>query len=546
MDLALREEEPSQLTNDSTEEEKSFHKAWEKANRLSIMFLRMTIASNIKTFLPVAEKAKAYLAAIEERFKTADKSLAGKPMADLTTMKHDGTKSMHEHCIEMTNLAAKLKGSGMSVDDSFLVQFILNSLPPQYGPFQINYNAIVEKWTSIELANKLVQKESRLGREGIKVAHYVQGAGPKAGKRYQASHKRAPPRMNDSNQVNEKKARKDDRCNFCKKSGHFQKDCPKRKELFEKKGNPMGSVSFFESNFAHVSSDTWWIDSGANVHVTNSLQGFLTTQTINPNENYILMGNRDRAPVEAIGIYRLILDSGFCLDLFQTLYVPSISRNLVSVSNLDLAGFKSSQGDGCFNLFLNSNKIGSGILVNGLYKLNLSDQNFETHLTLQDKRKTKACANDSYFLWHKRLGHISSERIKRLVKDGVIPSLDFTNSKECIDCIKGKQTKHTKRGATRSTQLLEIIYTDICGPFDVPTFGGEKYFITFIDDYSRYCYLYLLHEKSQSVDDVQVFITGVERQSDRKVKIIRSDRGGEFYGRYDETGQHPGAFAKLL
>ncbi|XP_013713669.1 uncharacterized protein LOC106417404 [Brassica napus] len=86
LDLALREEEPSQLTNDSTEEEKAFHKAWEKANRLSIMFLRMTIASNIKTSLPVAEKAKAYLAAIEERFKTADKSLARKLMADLTTM----------------------------------------------------------------------------------------------------------------------------------------------------------------------------------------------------------------------------------------------------------------------------------------------------------------------------------------------------------------------------------------------------------------------------------------------------------------------------
>ena len=86
LDLALREEEPSQLTNESIEEEKAFHKAWEKANRLSIMFLRMTIASNIKTSLPVAEKAKAYLAAIEERFKTADKSLARKLMADLTTM----------------------------------------------------------------------------------------------------------------------------------------------------------------------------------------------------------------------------------------------------------------------------------------------------------------------------------------------------------------------------------------------------------------------------------------------------------------------------
>ncbi|CAA7023598.1 unnamed protein product [Microthlaspi erraticum] len=97
-------------------------------------------------------------------------------------MKYDGTRSMHEHCIEMTNLAAKLKNLGMSVDDSFLVQFILNSLPPQYGPFQINYNTTDEKWTSNELTGKLVQEESRLGREGIKVAHYVQGAGSKVGK----------------------------------------------------------------------------------------------------------------------------------------------------------------------------------------------------------------------------------------------------------------------------------------------------------------------------------------------------------------------------
>ncbi|XP_019084227.1 PREDICTED: uncharacterized protein LOC109125895 [Camelina sativa] len=217
MDLALREEEPDPLTIISTEEEKALHKAWEKANRLSMMFLKMTIASNIKTSLPNADKAIDYVAAIEERFKTADKSLAGKLMADLTTIKYDGTMSMHEHCIEMTNLAAKLKNLGMS----------------------INYNAIDERWTSNELANKLVQEEARLGREGIKVSHHVQGAGPKVGFGHKKSHQRAQPTMNDSDQVNpKKKAKKDYRCNFCKKVGHFQKDCPKRREWFEKKGIP--------------------------------------------------------------------------------------------------------------------------------------------------------------------------------------------------------------------------------------------------------------------------------------------------------------------
>ncbi|RVW63464.1 Retrovirus-related Pol polyprotein from transposon TNT 1-94 [Vitis vinifera] len=75
---------------------------------------------------------------------------------------------------------------------------------------------------------------------------------------------------------------------------------------------------------------------------------------------------------------------------------------------------------------------------------------------------------------------------------------------------------------------------------------GEKYFITFIDDLSRYGYVYLMHEKSQAIDIFEMFIIQVERQLDKKIKIVRSNRGGEYYGRYDESGQNPGPFAKFL
>ncbi|KAJ8621947.1 hypothetical protein MRB53_030476 [Persea americana] len=316
LDMALLKDKPASLTETSTPEEKTLFNAWERSDRLSAMFLRMTITANIETSLPTPENAKDYMKAITDRFKTADKSLAGKLMADLTTMKFDGTRAMHEHVIEMTNLAAKLKNLGLSVDEAFLVQFILNSLPPQYGPFQIHYNTITDKWTVNGLAIKLVQEEARLNQQGIKVAHLVQGAGHKAGRKQNSGQKRAPPKSNEASQN------------------------PKKK----KKEN-----------------------------------GFLTIKTINPSENFLFMGNKDKAPVEAIGTFRLVLDSGYQLDLCQTLYVLSISHNLVS-----------------------------------------------------------------------------------------------------------------------------------------------------------------------SADAVQVFITEVERQLDRKVNIMRSDRGGGFYGRYDETGQHPGPFAKLL
>ena len=86
--------------------------------------------------------------------------------------------------------------------------------------------------------------------------------------------------------------------------------------------------------------------------------------------------------------------------------------------------------------------------------------------------------------------------MERLIKNEILSYLDFTDLNICVGCIKGKQAKHTKKGATRRTQLLEIVHTDICGPFDVSSFGKEWYFITIIDDYSRYGYVYLLPEIS--------------------------------------------------
>ena len=69
---------------------------------------------------------------------------------------------------------------------------------------------------------------------------------------------------------------------------------------------------------------------------------------------------------------------------------------------------------------------------------------------------------ESSMSWHRRLGHISIERIKRLVNEGVLSALDFANFETCVDCIKGKQTNKSKKGVKRSSNLLEIIHTDIC------------------------------------------------------------------------------------
>ena len=255
-----------------------------------------------------------------------------------------------------------------------------------------------------------------------------------------------------------------------------------------------------------------------------------------------------KALIEGIGTYCLILDSGYQLDLSESIYVPSIGRNLISVSKLDVCDFNGKFGSNSFSLFKNSRFIGFEFLIYGLYKLKLDNIFVESLLTLNNSIGLKrSMINENFtYLWHKRLGHISKERLQILVNNEILSNLDLTYLGICMDCIKGKQTKHSKKGATRSTQLLEIIHTDIYGPFDTPTINGERYFITFIDDFSRYGYIYLLHEKSQSVNALEVYIKKVERQLDKKVKIIRSDRGDEYYEKYDESGQFPGLFVKIL
>ena len=105
------------------------------------------------------------------------------------------------------------------------------------------------------------------------------------------------------------------------------------------------------------------------------------------------------------------------------------------------------------------------------------------------------------------------------MSDGILDPLDLTEFQVCIECIKGKQTNVRRLGANICSDVLELIHTDICGPFPTASWNGQQYFITFIDDYSRYGYLYLIHEKSQSLDVFKAFKAEVEINLVRKLKL---------------------------
>jgi hypothetical protein len=75
-------------------------------------------------------------------------------------------------------------------------------------------------------------------------------------------------------------------------------------------------------------------------------------------------------------------------------------------------------------------------------------------------------------------------------------------------------------------QLLELVYSDICEINGMLTRGGKRYFITFINNYSHFTYVYLLRTKDEAFGKFKEFKKMVENQMERKIKVLRSDRGG--------------------
>ena len=118
-------------------------------------------------------------------------------------------------------------------------------------------------------------------------------------------------------------------------------------------------------------------------------------------------------------------------------------------------------------------------------------------VTILSKRK-EPYSNPTIF-WHMRLGHINLNRINGLFKDGILDDLVLEAMPVCESCIEGKMTKRPfPPKGNRSNELLELVHTNVCGLINIRAYGGYEYFITFIDDHSRYRYVYLMHYKFDS------------------------------------------------
>ncbi|KAD3337285.1 hypothetical protein E3N88_32805 [Mikania micrantha] len=131
-------------------------------------------------------------------------------------------------------------------------------------------------------------------------------------------------------------------------------------------------------------------------------------------------------------------------------------------------------------------------------------------------------------LWHARLGHVNYARMQDMTKMSLIPGFDMRINK-CHTCKLTKITRKPFKYIKRDSRVLDLIHSDLCDLHSTPSLGNKKYVITFIDDASRFCYVYLLHAKDESLDKFKVYKQEVELHQSGLIKHFRTDRGGEYY-----------------
>ena len=179
------------------------------------MYIRTKISTSIHGSIEQHENVRKLLKAIDEQFVTSNKALANTLIIKFTSLKLIDIKDVREHIMEMRDMVAQPKNLKVEMSESFLVHFILNTFPPQYGPFKISYNTHKDKWSINKSMTMCVQEEGRLMMEqGESVMLVMQKKGKKGKSQDSQKDKhQVPPKVD---------IKKDEKCFFCKKSCCFQ------------------------------------------------------------------------------------------------------------------------------------------------------------------------------------------------------------------------------------------------------------------------------------------------------------------------------------
>ncbi|KMQ86259.1 retrovirus-related gag-pol polyprotein [Lasius niger] len=447
---------------------------------------------------------------------------------------------VHEHTRKFFDTVDKLNEMEVEINPDLLSIMLLYSLPPSFQ----NFRCAIESRDVLptpEILRIKITEESDARKSD---SHTVTQNAMVANKRNQM-------RRHQGNEKGWKNKSKSEpfkfQCHRCRKFGHKAVDCRSKDENCrskDEKGQPSAKksedVSLYASEDSSIQNvalraeinnrqEAWCLDSGATSHFCKKSDSFI--ETFDSAHMQLNLANNASTEIKAKGtaIFSTnVFGKRTNIKLSDALHVPDLRTNLLSVGKI-------TEND--YNVIFRKDQAkvidrnGNVKLVakrrDGLYYVH-EDYHHECNVISESPKKS----SNSLITWHNRLGHLNIKDLMDAQRNEIMKGLNLKNDDAkftCDICLQGKMVRSPfPKKSERESEILEIVHSDICGPMRVESNGKAKYYVTFIDDNTRWCEVRFLKSKDEVLQRFKEFKNLVENQKEKKIKYLQSDNGTEY------------------
>uniref|UniRef100_A0A2N9HC90 Integrase catalytic domain-containing protein n=1 Tax=Fagus sylvatica TaxID=28930 RepID=A0A2N9HC90_FAGSY len=483
---------------------------WKKRDKAFLTLLYSTLSSPVIAMVVGKSTSQEVWTTLEERFTSTARSNVLNLKLELQSIKKGGNESITGFLQRVKTVRDKLSAVGVPSDHEELIHVILKGLPKEYAPFA----SAIRTRDGILSLEKLSNRPSN-GFNGNQSFHrgrgrnnYTRGRGGRSqsyshNSNFTPSH---PPQQQQSQVSQFPPQGKTERptCQICWKMGHYAIDCYHRMDFAYQGKNPTTKLAAMASasNLQHTqNTETWLTDSGASDHITASANN-LSPQVPYQGQEQVSVGNGQNLPIQTI-VHKLCLHNN-CSCYFDAnkLLVQDIPTGRLLYKGLSKNGVYPIES----SLFLNSA---------------VNKRAYSAH----------SAPSANWNLWHSRLGHPSAK-----VLTTIFPSLSSCNSLQfqstkihCKHCLAGKMHQLSFPVSNKQvTAPFALVHSDLWGPAPVQSSTGFKYYVVFVDEFTKFTWVYLLKHKSDTLQVFSEFHAMVQTQFSLPIQVLRTDCGGEF------------------
>lgn len=536
LDGKIAKPEPLQAGAKAEEEKKHKEQSdfFRKANSYAKSMITTAVTDSVYQKIMDKETAHDTWEALKNQFEATAKDQVFRICNEFFAFSWNPGNDVSTHIAKLRSLwndlnqALKAKNEN-ELPDLILVCKTLHILPKTFETFRHSWMLLTkeEEKTFDELTNQIVMFERNFR--------------PKENDEKESQEALATTAQKEHRQDSGASGRRYDTCNYCKKRGHWVRNCikwkkdgrPKPKKQDAEQGNcaepTLTLFSVHNGVFAAEANSEvdWWIDNGATKHVVKSAKYFEHFEKFE-NPSWIRAAGNETLSALGQGTIRVktIVDGKtLFLSLKNVWFVPKITKNLFSVlaaqDNNPSSRFESSATKCTLKIndkivLVGAREVG-GTLYRAAIEPILPERNVDVNLATSGTSILQ--------LYHERWGHQDKKHIKEMLKRemGIEVKLE---SSFCEPCIFGKA--HRLPFGTRKTALKpgELMSGDVCGPFE-DSFQKKRYLVVFKDHFTRFRYGYIVKQKSE-VKDVLRHMVSHAKQQGHTIREFLSDNGGEF------------------